>query len=114
MVEFFVRREPLPPSHVRIVASAIVRKWLVDNQLAHLARETGCTFTLPVLCTDAIVSTIAAGASVRFFMSGGIVMDGIPIKGYYASDEPFSGTPQIPTTSMDYVDVSPSTTSPRF
>jgi hypothetical protein len=41
-------------------------------------------------------------------MSGGIMMDGIPIKGYYASDEPFSGTPQIPTTSMDYVDVSPS------
>lgn len=108
LFEFLLRREPLPPSHVRIVASAIVRKWLVDNQLGPLGRETRCAFTLPVLDTDAVAAAIGAGASVRFFMAGGALMDGVPIKGFYVSDEPFHGTPPIPINSLEYVDVRPS------
>jgi len=108
LFEFLVRRDPLPPSHVRIVASAIVRKWLVDNQLGRLGRETVGAFTLPALDTKAVAEAIAAGVSVRFFMAGGVSMDGVPIKGFYVSDEPFHGTPPIPIASLEYVDMRPS------
>lgn len=107
LVQFLNRRDPLPPSHVRIVACAIVRKWLIDNQIAALSREVGCTFTLPILDTSKIAQAIASGASVSFFMAGGVIMDGVPIRGFYFSEEPFEGSPKIPIDSMNYMDLPP-------
>lgn len=105
LVRFLIRDDPLPPSHVRIVAAGIVRKWLLDNKVSELAREVGCDFTLPVLDTSQIESKITAGASVRFFMAGGVVLNGSPIRGCYVSDEPFRGEVLIPVDTLTHVDV---------
>lgn len=77
LFQFFVRKDPLPPSHVRIVASAILRRWLIDNQLSQLAQEIQASLTLPVLNTKPIADAISAGAEVTFFMTGGIYMERI-------------------------------------
>ena len=107
LAQFLTRRDPLPPSHVRIVACGIVRKWLIDDQISALAREIECTFTLPVLDTSSIAQAIASGVSVRFFMPGGVLWDGVPIRGFYVSDDPYEGSPLIPIDSMHYVDLPP-------
>jgi len=107
LAHFLIRQEPLPPSHVRIVACSIVRKWLVDKKIDDLAREIGCTFTLPTLDTSNIAQAIVSGASISFFMTGGVLMDGVNIQGYYASDVPYEGSPVIPIDSMEYVELSP-------
>lgn len=105
LAHFLIRDDPLPPSHVRIVAAAIARKWLIDNKVSELGKEVGCDFTLPVLDTSQVESTIATGASIRFFMAGGVALNGVPIRGYYVSDEPFCGDILIPVETLTHVDV---------
>lgn len=107
LFQFLVRKDPLPPSHVRIVTSGIVRRWLIDNQLNQLAKEIQASLTLPILDTKIIVDAISAGAEVTFFMAGGIYMDGVPMRGIYMSELPFEERPTVPIDSMDWHDITP-------
>lgn len=108
LAEILVRSDPLPPSHVRVTACAIVRKWLLDGQLNKLANHLGVTFTLPGLDTSAVVSAIERDGDIKFFLTGGVVLDGVPISGFYVSDAAFTGQPALPIHQMSGVVFRPS------
>ena len=44
--ELLIRSDSLPPSHVRIVASPIIRRWLIDDNLNKLAKDLKVEFEL--------------------------------------------------------------------
>ena len=93
--ETLVCEGPLRPSKVRAIASTSVRKWLIDGNLNRLSRTVGGTLTLPAVSTSLAVAEITADNQVRFFMAGGIVLDGELLQGIYLSDAPFQGQPPI-------------------
>jgi len=99
------RPDPLPPSHVRITASAVLRKWFLDGHLNRLGKSLGVKFSFPVLDTSSIVDAIAGDRSIRFFLAGGVLMNGLPIRGYYVSDVPYDGQVRLPINSMKMIDV---------
>lgn len=107
LFQLLLRKDPLPPSHVRIVASGIVRRWLIDNQITHLAQEIKASLTFPTLDTKVIEEAISGGADVTFFMTGGIYMDGVPMRGIYMSELPYEGTPTVPIDCMKWHDLTP-------
>ena len=88
---------PLRPRHVRSVGSAIVRKWLIEGKLNSLAHKTGVKYELPAYETSALFSALSSTPEVNFFLAGGIVLGGVPIRSIYSSTAPFSGAPSIPS-----------------
>src|SRR4051812_32831767 len=86
------RADPLPPSHVRIITSSILRKWLIEGLINDLARKTGFRFTFPALDTRAVFEAIRHDQNIRYFCAGGIILDGRAIQGVTVSDAPFTGT----------------------
>jgi hypothetical protein len=103
-----VRRDPLPPAHVRVTASAVVRKWLIDGQLNRLSHALGTVLTLPTFDTSEVVAAMTTDTDVKFLLTGGVMMGGVPIRGYYVSDAPFRDRPSIPIDSMPTVCLPPS------
>jgi len=91
---------PLKPSYVRVVASAIVRKWLIDDNLSILSNALKVNFELPCLDTSQIFSIIEHEKNIQFFMTGGVLLGGFPIRGYYACSKPYTGVPPIPIDKM--------------
>ena len=102
--KFLYSTEPLHPSHVRITASAILRKWFIESWIDKLAKEASVEYTFASLDTTNIVSAIDEDKDIQFFMTGGVNMDGLPIQGYYVSDGPpnSDGTSVIPIDKMEY------------
>jgi len=99
---------PLPTSYVRIIASATLRKWLLDGNLSRAANALGVSFTLPTLDTSAVVEAVGINPAITFFLAGGVRMDGVPIRGYYVAETPFTGRPELPIDSMAITRLSPS------
>ena len=97
LIDFLISDQPLQTRHVRAVAPAILRKWLIDGNLNLLANELGVKFELPTLDTSTIFSELSKNPSAHFFMAGGVTLGGIPTKWIYVSDKEFSGTPEIST-----------------
>lgn len=95
LAEFLICPGPLRPSHVRVSASAVVRRWLLDGQLNRLSQELDGALTLPTVDTSSAVAEIAANPSVQFFMAGGVILDGEVLRGLYVSDAPYEGCPPI-------------------
>jgi hypothetical protein len=62
---------------------------------------------LPTLDTSEIVTAAAKDGTIRFFLTGGVMMDGEPIRGYYVADSPFEGKPPIPIDTMSYAWLTP-------
>lgn len=87
---------PLQPRVVRSVASAIVRKWLVDGVLNQLAHQLSVKFELPAYDTSEVFVAIYGAPEINFFLAGGITLGGIPIRSIYSSRLPFSGKAPIP------------------
>jgi hypothetical protein len=108
LVETLVTTGPLRPSKVRAVASSVVRKWLIDGHINQLSRVVGETLTLPVVGTDKAVVEIAADPQIRFFMAGGVALDGEPLRGMYLSDAPFMGQVPISREGLATVMLKPS------
>jgi hypothetical protein len=108
--KFLVSDKPLPPSHVRITASPILRKWFIEGWINKLAKQAQVEYTFKSLDTDQIVSSIESIPDIQFFLTGGIMMDGLPIRGYYVSDvpPPSDGTQLIPIDKMKYRLLKPS------
>lgn len=87
---------PLSPQKVRLVASSTVRKWLLDGHINQLAKELDVLFELPAYDTTEVFKSIENGAPINFFLAGGIMLGGIPIRSMYSSSIPFDGKPPIP------------------
>lgn len=88
LTNLLISKEPLPPSNVRIVASSIIRKWLVDGLINKLSALNGATFSFASHDTTEIVKTINDNSNITFFTTGGIFLGGHPIKGIYTSNSP--------------------------
>ena len=96
IADLLITRGPLPTHHVRAVAPAIVRKWLIDGNLNQLAKELSVTFELPTYDTTQTFAKLSNASSVKFFMAGGIPIGGVPIRWVYASSQTYSGQPDVP------------------
>ncbi|PPC96084.1 MAG: hypothetical protein CTY32_06885 [Methylotenera sp.] len=94
--ELLYTKGPLPPRHVRSVASAIVRKWLVEGALNKLAHELSVKFELVAYGTSAVFDALPNAPEVNFFLAGGVNLNGLPIRSMYASRAPYTGNPPIP------------------
>jgi hypothetical protein len=105
MLDLLSRPDPLPPHHVRAIASGILRKWFIDAWISKLARATGVTVTFPVLDNSAAVQSINSSDTIDFFVTGGVRLNGKFTWGIYASSEPFSGRPSIDLTKPSYIDL---------
>ena len=94
--------EALPPSYVRINASSILRKWLLDGLLSKLSSFTGATYSLKTYETSDVVEIIKNNNQIQFYLAGGIMLDGIPMRGFYVSDNeaPPDGKLEIPKTQL--------------
>jgi hypothetical protein len=101
---FLVSSEPLHPSHVRITAAPVLRKWFIEGLINRLSSHANVEYTFNSLCTEDIVSVIESNPAIQFFLTGGIMMDGLPVQGYYVSDNPppIDGSPEIPIKKMRY------------
>lgn len=99
IADMLITREQLPTRHVRAVAPAIVRKWLIDGNLNQLAKELSVTFELPTYDTTHTFAELSKSSSVKFFMAGGIPIGGVPIRWVYASTKSYSGQPDIPVAA---------------
>jgi hypothetical protein len=96
LADLLVSAGPLPIRHVRAVAPAIVRKWLIDGNLNLLARELGVSFELPTYDTSDVFRQLPTTKHINFFMAGGVLIGGVPIRWIYASSQPYTGNPDIP------------------
>lgn len=102
LAELLIREDILPPSHVRILASGILRKWLVEGLIHKLSALTKSQYTFKTYDTKTLIEAIDNNEKITFFMTGGINLDGIPLRGIYASDSPsnINNKPEIPIDSM--------------
>lgn len=96
LFELLVTSGPLPPRHVRAVASPIVRKWLIEGALNELAHKMDVRFELPAHDTVDVFSALPQAPEVNFYLAGGINLGGIPVRSMYASSARFNGKPPIP------------------
>ncbi len=98
LLKFLISKDPIPPSYARIVATAIVRKWLVDGLINKLSSLNGATFSFQTHDTTEVVEAIKANPQITFFTAAGINLDGVPIKGIYTSNSSASanGSAELP------------------
>jgi hypothetical protein len=103
LAKFLTSPNPLPPSYVRITATAILRKWLIDGWINRLASLTGAVYTFKSYDTSQVVHSIQNQPSVTFFMAAGVYLNGVPMRGIYASDAPppNEGKALLPIDKMD-------------
>lgn len=95
LIDFLISDKPLQTRHVRAIAPAILRKWLIDGNLNLLANELGVKFELPTFDTSIVFSELDQTSSAIFYMTGGIFIGGIPTQELYVSDKAFTGKPEI-------------------
>lgn len=88
LTKFLISKDPISPSHVRIIATSIVRKWLVDGLINQLSALNGKTFTFAIHDTSEVKVRIKNNSNITFYMAGGIFLGGKIIKGIYTSDSP--------------------------
>jgi hypothetical protein len=92
--ELLIRNDPLPPRHVRAIASPIIRKWLFENHLNIFAKNIECEITLPSYDSSSIFENIEK-EDINFFITGGIYLGGEFIRSIYFSSKEWQGKPKI-------------------
>lgn len=105
MLELLSRSDPLPPEHVRIITSSILRKWLIESWISKLANATNSIVTFPVIDNSHVVETLKSNDDIRFFLTGGVRLDGKIHWGLYSSSSPIDGKPPIDMSSPRYVEL---------
>ncbi|EEE35186.1 conserved hypothetical protein [Rhodobacteraceae bacterium KLH11] len=83
-------------SRVRSVATAICRRWLIDNGLTDLARTLGVVPTLPVIDVRDHVKIVDKWDAISFYTAGGVSLNGWPINSIYKLRGGFPGRPEFP------------------
>lgn len=88
---------PLPLANIRLAASGICRKWLIEKHLVKLFHRLELQLTLPALDTSPHIDFINRDGGFDFYTSGGVSIDGRPINSIYAHKDP---RPQKVTQSI--------------
>ena len=107
MFDLLNRPDPLPPAHVRVITSSILRRWFVESWISKLANSTNSNITLPVLDNSSVIDSIETQQAITFFVTGGVRLDGKIHWGMYSTSEPFDGKPPINFSNPQYVEVNP-------
>lgn len=100
LYEVFSGHSPLSPQKVRVVAAATVRKWLLDGQINHLAKQLEVTFELPAYDATDSFDAIARGAPITYFLVGGVQLGGTFVRSMYASSSPASPSAPLPISTQ--------------
>ena len=102
LIKLLITKEPLPPSHVRIIASSILRKWLVNGLINKLSALNHAKFSFLSSDTSEIVEAVKDNSAITFYMAAGVNLNGVPIHSIYASDSPppAAGGPEIPVKTQ--------------
>jgi hypothetical protein len=95
MFDLLNRSDPLPPAHVRVITSSILRRWFVESWISKLAKSTNSNITLPVLDNSSVIESIETQREIAFFVTGGVRLDGKIHWGMYSTSKPFEGKPPI-------------------
>jgi hypothetical protein len=98
----FSHRKPITESDARL-ASAILRKWLIEGLLGRLGHALKAKITVPAIDNSIALAAVSEQPNIRYFLTGGVKFDGVPIKGIGYSTAPFAGNPLIPPHSMPEV-----------
>lgn len=105
MLTILTRPDPLHPTHVRIVTSSILRKWLIDKWINELERYANCKFSFPILNNTEIFNCLKNPAEIPFFLTGGISLAERVIQGVYVSNQEWTGQPAVLYDKMHKIDV---------
>lgn len=76
---------PVQTRHIR-QASVILRRWICDNELSQITRDTGLIPTFPVLDDEHIFAAVREDSHVKYYLSAGVKFAGSPIVGVYHSE----------------------------
>ena len=87
LVKQLANPDDIDRAALRVSASTVARRWLVDGQLAVLGHELGKVPTLPALDTKPHVTQIEKDGGFRFYTSGGAGLNGLPLNSFYAHRE---------------------------
>jgi hypothetical protein len=80
----FTYRRPVAESDVRL-ASVVLRKWLLDGLLGRLAKAGGWVPTFYALDNAGALDAIRSQPSIKYFLTGGVRFNGIPMCYIYDS-----------------------------
>ena len=84
LIELTFTNGPVRDRHVR-QASVIVRRWLLDNDLAKLTRLLGATATFPVQDDMRLFEAAKNDPDIEYYLSAGVKFNGRPVMQLYAS-----------------------------
>jgi hypothetical protein len=91
----FTYRTPVTEADSRL-ASVILRKWLVEGLLGRLCNFIDSKPTFFALDNSAVLKEIEQQPSIKYFLTGGVRLNGNPVMGIMHSSAPFSGQPLLP------------------
>lgn len=97
----FPRNRPVDEAAVRS-AAVVLRRWVADGDLNHLAQRANATITLPALYNDEILQELTSKHNLKFFMTAGVRFEGHPVQGICVFDSPPEVAPEIPVQSMPF------------
>lgn len=78
---------PLSEGDIRL-ASTILRRWLCEGAINHLARNLGAVPTFAVLDNADALQAVGSDARVNYFLTGGVMLSGTPVSCIYNSSAP--------------------------
>lgn len=92
-------KRPLTEGDIR-AASNILRRWICEGLIGQFCNELQVQPTFPVLDNDPIWKALPSRPSVNYFVTAGVVFNGVPLRGIYNSTEPASAVPVLPVAEM--------------
>jgi hypothetical protein len=90
---------PLTEGDIR-AASNILRRWICEGLIGQFCNELHVQPTFPVFDTDPIWKALPSRPNVNYFVTAGVMFDGVPLRGIYNSTEPPSAVPILPIAEM--------------
>lgn len=93
---------PLPLVDVRVIASAICRKWFLDKRLAELCRNINVVPSFPAVDTSEHVKIINSDSDYGYYTAAGIMIEGKYMNSVYLSRgvSPEEGTSSLPVPKL--------------
>lgn len=95
----FTHKKPVAESDL-LLASVILRKWLLQGLLGRLCNTARIEASVYVLDNSAALAELQNQPSINYFLTGGVKFNGAPFSGTYKSSLPYEGKHLIPVATM--------------
>lgn len=92
-------KKPLMEGDIR-AASNILRRWICEGLIGQLCNELQVQPTFPVFDNDPIWKSLPSRPSVNYYLTAGVMFDGVLLLGIHSSTEPASSAPILPVAEM--------------